>query len=178
MHFFLGLEWANSRNRMCRNVKEAIYITVHKLIYNNVVVSYDISISKKKKKTEKEGEKEGRKSEEGKCRKGETDEGRGRWRERQKLFSSHSEVTVAQSCPTLCDPMDYIVHGILQARILEWVAFPFSRGFSQPRDGTQVSHIVDGFFTSWATIETVTSGGLNAVSTENQLALVAEYRKA
>ena len=63
---------------MCRNVKEAIYITVHKLIYNNVVVSYDISISKKKKKTEKEGEKEGRKSEEGKCRKGETDEGRGR----------------------------------------------------------------------------------------------------
>ena len=35
---------------------------------------------------------------------------------------------VAQSCPTLCDPMDYTVHGILQARILEWVAFPFSRG--------------------------------------------------
>ena len=39
------------------------------------------------------------------------------------------KVKVAQSCPTLCDPMDYIVHGILQARILEWVAFPFSRGF-------------------------------------------------
>ena len=39
-------------------------------------------------------------------------------------------VKVAQSCPTLCDPMDYIVHGILQARILEWVAFPFSRGSS------------------------------------------------
>ena len=38
---------------------------------------------------------------------------------------------VAQSCPTLCDPMDYTVHGILQARILEWVAFPFSRGSSQ-----------------------------------------------
>ena len=37
---------------------------------------------------------------------------------------------VAQSCPTLCDPMDYTVHGILQARILEWVAFPFSRGSS------------------------------------------------
>ena len=35
-----------------------------------------------------------------------------------------SEVKVAQSCPTLCDPMDYIVHGILQARILEWVAYP------------------------------------------------------
>ena len=43
-----------------------------------------------------------------------------------------SEVKVAQSCPTLCDPMDYTVHGILQARILEWVAFPFSRGSSNP----------------------------------------------
>ena len=42
-------------------------------------------------------------------------------------------------CPTLCDSMDCIVHGILQARILEWVAFPFSRGSSQPRDQTQVS---------------------------------------
>ncbi|XP_055391777.1 androgen-induced gene 1 protein isoform X5 [Bubalus kerabau] len=41
-----------------------------------------------------------------------------------------------------------IVHGILQARILEWVAFPFSRGSSQPRARTQVSHIADGFFTS------------------------------
>ena len=40
---------------------------------------------------------------------------------------------VAQSCPTLCDPTDYTVHGVLQARILEWVAFPFSRGSSQPR---------------------------------------------
>ena len=40
---------------------------------------------------------------------------------------------MAQSCPTLCDPMDYIVHGILQAIIPEWVAFPFSRGSSQPR---------------------------------------------
>ena len=45
------------------------------------------------------------------------------------------------------------VHGILQARILEWVAFPFSRGSSQPRDQTQVSHIAGGFFTSWATRE-------------------------
>ena len=50
-------------------------------------------------------------------------------------------------------PMDCIVHGILQARILEWVAFPFSRGSSQPRDWTQVSHIAGGFFTSWATRE-------------------------
>ena len=48
---------------------------------------------------------------------------------------------VTQSCSTLCDPIDYTVHGILQARILEWVAFPFSRGSSQPRDQTQVFHI-------------------------------------
>ena len=60
-------------------------------------------------------------------------------------------VKVAQSCPTLCDLMDYTVHGILQARVLEWVAFPSSRGSSQPRDRTQVSHIAGGFFTSWAT---------------------------
>ena len=58
------------------------------------------------------------------------------------------EVKTAQSCPTFCDPMDYTVHGILQARILEWVAFPFSRGSSQPRDQTQVSRIADRFFTS------------------------------
>ena len=44
------------------------------------------------------------------------------------------KVKVAQLCPTLCDPMAYTVHGILQARILECVAFPFSRGSSQPRD--------------------------------------------
>ena len=60
---------------------------------------------------------------------------------------------VAQSCPTLCNPMDYTVHGILQARILEWVAFPFSRGSAQRRDQTQVSHIAGRFFTSWATRE-------------------------
>ena len=49
--------------------------------------------------------------------------------------------------------VDYTVHGILQARILEWVAFPFSRGSSQPRDRIQVSHIAGRFFTSWATRE-------------------------
>ena len=51
------------------------------------------------------------------------------------------KVKVAQSCPTLWDPMDYTVHGILPARILEWVAVPFSRGSFQPRDRTQVSLI-------------------------------------
>ena len=55
---------------------------------------------------------------------------------------------VTQLCPTLCDPMDYTVHGIPQARKLEWVAIPFSRVSSQPRDGTQVSYIAVRFFTS------------------------------
>ena len=48
---------------------------------------------------------------------------------------------------SLYDPMDHRVHGILQARILEWEAFSFSRGSSQIRDQTQVSHIAGGFFT-------------------------------
>ena len=65
-----------------------------------------------------------------------------------------SAVKVAQSCLTLCDPMDYIVRGILQARILEGVAIPFSRGSSQPRDWTQVSHIASALFTNWAIRET------------------------
>ena len=52
--------------------------------------------------------------------------------------------------------MDDIAHGILQARILEWVVFPFSRGSSQPRDRTEVSCIAGGFFTSWATREAQT----------------------
>ena len=57
-------------------------------------------------------------------------------------------------CLTLWDPVDYTVHGILQARILEWVAFPLSKVSSQPRDWTQVSLIAGGFFfTSWATSE-------------------------
>ena len=57
------------------------------------------------------------------------------------------EVKVTQSCPTVCDPMDYIVQGILQARILEWVAVPFSRGSSRPRNLIGVSCIAGGFFT-------------------------------
>ena len=63
------------------------------------------------------------------------------------------KVKVTLSCPTLCNPIDSTVHGILQARILEWVAYPFSRGSSQPRDWTQVSCLVGGFFTNWATRE-------------------------
>ena len=63
------------------------------------------------------------------------------------------KVLVVHACPTVCDTMDCSlpgssVHGILQARILEWVAIPFSRGSSQPRDRTQVSCIASGFFTT------------------------------
>ena len=58
------------------------------------------------------------------------------------------KVKVARSCQTLCDPTDYTVYGILQARILEWEAVPSSRGSSQPRDQTQVSCIAGRFFTS------------------------------
>ena len=57
------------------------------------------------------------------------------------------KVKVTQLCLSLCDPMDYTVHGILQARILERIARPFSRSSSQPRDRTQVSCIAGGFFT-------------------------------
>ena len=66
---------------------------------------------------------------------------------------------VTHSCPTLCDPTDSSlpgssVHGILQARIPEWIAVLSSRGSSQPRDQTQVSLIAGRFFTIWATRET------------------------
>ena len=68
------------------------------------------------------------------------------------MLSMKVKVKVTQSCPTLCDHMDCSLpgssaHGILQAKILQWVAIPFSRVSSQPRDRTQVSHIAGGFFT-------------------------------
>ena len=68
------------------------------------------------------------------------------------------KVLVAQSCLTLCDPMDCSppgssVHGILQVRRLEWVAIPFSRGFSWPKDWTWVLHSAGRLFTDWATRE-------------------------
>ena len=73
-------------------------------------------------------------------------------------WSVSSKVNVAQSCLTLCDPMDCSlpgssVHGIFQARVLEWVAISFSRRSSQPRDRTQVSCVVGRRFTIWATRE-------------------------
>ena len=69
-----------------------------------------------------------------------------------------SQSEVAQSCPTLSDPMDCSlpgssVHGIFQARIPEWVAISFSRRSSRPRDWTRVSHIIGRRFTIWATRE-------------------------
>ena len=71
------------------------------------------------------------------------------------LKRSCGKLLVAQWCPTLCDPRDYSppgssVHGICQARILEWVAISFSRGSSQPRDWTQVSCVAGRLFTIWA----------------------------
>ena len=66
----------------------------------------------------------------------------------EKLLRDMVKVKVAQSCPTLCDSMNHAVRGILQATVLEWVAFPFSRGSSQHRDRIQDSHITGGFFTS------------------------------
>ena len=70
---------------------------------------------------------------------------------RRELKALKSESEVAQSCPTLCNPMDCSlpgssVHGIFQARVLEWVAISFSRGSSQPRDQTWVSLIVGRCF--------------------------------
>ena len=65
------------------------------------------------------------------------------------------KVLVTQLCQTLFDPMDWSLpfHGTLQARILEWVVIPFSRGSSQPRDWTRVSYKAGGFFTISATRE-------------------------
>ena len=67
---------------------------------------------------------------------------------------SYAVLSGLQSCLTLCDPMNrnptgFSAHGILQARILEWIAISFSRGSSQPRDRTQVSHIAGRVFTVW-----------------------------
>ena len=79
-----------------------------------------------------------------------------------EFHTEYMKVLVAQLCPTLCDPVgcsppESTVHGILQARILEWVAISFSRGSSWPRDWTPVSCIAGRFFTIWATREVLQS---------------------
>ena len=89
------------------------------------------------------------------------------------------EVLVTQSCPTLCNPMDCrlsgpFVHGILQARILEWVAIPFPRGSSPPRDGNWVSCIAGRFFTIWATREA--PGAPQMLGFQNSVALTLAQR--
>ena len=81
-----------------------------------------------------------------------------RWAFKNMVSSLTVCVLAAQSCLTLCDPMDYSlpgssVHEILQATILEWVTICFSRGSSRPRNGTWVSCIAGRFFTIWATRE-------------------------
>ena len=79
-----------------------------------------------------------------------------------QLWAAYDQIKVksevAQLCPTLCDPMDCSlsgssIHGIFQARVLEWIAISFSRGSSWPRNRTQVSHIAGRRFTFWATRE-------------------------
>ena len=74
----------------------------------------------------------------------------------------------------MCDSLGPdTVHEILQARILEWVAFPFSRGSFQPRDQTQVSHIADRFFTSWASRKPKNTG-LGSLSLLQRIFLIQE----
>ena len=87
-----------------------------------------------------------------------------KWMDKRAVEHIHNGILsewvsqVAQSWPTLCDPTDFSLpgsstHGIFQARILAWVAIPFSRGTSQPRDQTWLCRIVGRRFTVWATRE-------------------------
>ena len=90
-----------------------------------------------------------------------------------------SECEVAQSCPTLSDPIDYSlpgtsIHGVFQAKILEWVAIFFSRRSFRPRDWTQVSHIVGRCFTVWAT---TSSRGMETFKIHNALLCFFFYLK-
>ena len=94
-----------------------------------------------------------------------------KWQHTHKTYQSESEA--AQSCPTLCDPMDCSppgssLHGILQARVLEWGAISFSRGSSQPRDRTRFSRISGGHSNLWATREALKSvlNGTKATRTQ------------
>ena len=80
-------------------------------------------------------------------------EGLGGWKTAHRVLNPYileirKKVKITRSSLTLCNPLDYTVHGILQARILECITIPFSRGSSHPRDRIQVSCIASGFFTS------------------------------
>ena len=81
---------------------------------------------------------------------------------RKVMTNLESESEVTQSCPTLCNQVDYSlpsfsVHGILQARVLEWVTISFSRGSSWPRNRTRVSCIGGRRFNLWTTREALTN---------------------
>ena len=83
-------------------------------------------------------------------------------------------VLVAQSCPTLCNPTDYSppgssVYGILQARILEWAAMPFSRGCYWPKVWTWVSCFAGGFLTIWVTREAPNSLAVRQIQNKTTL---------
>ena len=97
------------------------------------------------------------------------------------FMRKESESEVVQSCPTLCDPMDYSlpgssVHGIFQARVLEWVAMPFSRGSSPPRDWNWVSRIVGRHFTV-ATVVIFFLLSLMTVPKENKIMELKEEKR-
>ena len=99
------------------------------------------------------------------------------------LLRHSYRVLVAQSCPTLCNPMDCSppgssIHGILQARVLEWAAIPFSGGSSPPRDRTPISCIASGFFAIWATRETQSFLHLPLLLPTTQLITVGGLHKA
>ena len=89
----------------------------------------------------------------------------------------NTKVKVAQSCMTLWDFMNYTVHGILRARILEWVPVPFSRVSSQPGDQTHVSLIAGGFFTSWATGEATREDSKESACNARDLGLIPGSRR-
>ena len=97
----------------------------------------------------------------------------------QGMLSPHPEKKVKKSLSRVrlfATPRTTRLHGILQARIMEWVAFPFSRGSSQPKDQTQVSHIAGGFFTSWANRE-VKNTGVGSLSLLQGIFLTQELNR-
>ena len=98
----------------------------------------------------------------------------------QPLRGTFTHPSVAQSCPTLCDAVNWSlpgspVHGILQARILEWAAVSFSRGSSQSSNWTWVSHIADRFFTDLATKEAYLKKKKNCCTCKIQIELVLSF---
>ena len=99
----------------------------------------------------------------------------------KKILTLVSESEVAQSCPTLCDPIDcslpgFSVYGIFQARVLEWVTIFFSRRSSRPRDWTWVSCIIGRHFTVWATREVSTNDWIVDKETSTNFSTLVKVR--